>query len=367
MTLVKPNDTTKSMTDIYALILAGGQGTRLWPLSRKNLPKQFLTFSQNKRSMLQDTTRRTVNLIGSWENILVVSLADQANLVQQQLPDLPTSNLLLEPVSRNTAASIGLGALTIHQRNREAAMLVLPADHIYPDEKTWAETIICAVDYAHNHEALVAIGITPSEASSKYGYLQLGNKLNTGTKYPIYEVNQFIEKPEQKQAVLYIHDPRYIWNTGTYAWKISSFLKELKIRLPQSYDLLECIAQDSTCMVDLYPKLENISIDYGVMEKTLDLVAVKGNFKRIDIGNLVSLAQFLPEDEQSNALYGQVLSKNSTNNIAYTDEGLLGLIGVENMIVIRHQDIVLVCPKSEVDRVKELLFSLDEQGFGQYK
>jgi mannose-1-phosphate guanylyltransferase len=367
MTLVKLHDTTNSIVDGFVLILAGGQGTRLWPLSRRNLPKQFLSFSHNDRSMLQETARRAVELTGSWENTLVVSLVDQAADVRQQLPDLPAANLLLEPVSRNTAASIGLGALTIHQRNPDGVMLVFPADHVYPDEKTWAETIAGAVDYAHDHNALVAIGITPTEPSSKYGYLQLGNTLEAKTKYPIYEVNQFIEKPEQKQAAVYIDNPRYVWNTGTYAWKITEFLRELKLHLPHSYDLLERIAQNPADMENLYPKLENISIDYSVMEKSQNLVAVKGIFKRIDIGNLATLAQILPEDENSNALFGQVLCNNSTNNIAYTDKGLIGLIGLENMIVIRHQDIVLVCPKSEVDRVKELLSSLDDQGLGQYK
>jgi mannose-1-phosphate guanylyltransferase len=353
--------------NLFALVLAGGGGTRLWPLSRKARPKQFLRLDASGWSLLQNTARRAMQLTGAWERVLVVSQTGQIALVREQLPDLPPANLIVEPAGRNTAAAIGLGGLEILSRQAEAVVAVLPSDHLFHDEKPWFAALDAAIQWAIESDDLVAIGVTPLNPASNYGYLQLGNLLARRGELSIYPVLEYVEKPEASQAQAFIQSQDYLWNTGTFAWKASVFQEALRQTLPATYAGLERIRSEPEKINLIYPTLENISVDYGVMEKAGDVAAVKGEFQRIDVGSLANLTQIWPLDGDQNATDGIFLGRDSRNNLIYTDEGLVGLIGIQDLIVIRHGDVVLVCPKERAAEVKALFNTLNEKGLDDYQ
>jgi mannose-1-phosphate guanylyltransferase len=352
---------------VFALVLAGGEGTRLWPLSRKGLPKQFLGLDRSGFSLLQSATRRARQLTGAWERVLVISQAAHATLVRGQLPDLPPANLILEPVGRSTAAAIGMGVLHVRSRLPDAVVAVLPTDHLFSDETLWMEAMQAAIQWAAESENLVAVGIAPDSPLNSYGYLHLGELLGQHRGLPIYPVVEYIEKPERRLAETFIQSGDYLWNTGTFTWKVPVFQVALKDYLPDIYAGLERIWSEPKKLFAIYPTLENISVDYGVMEKATNVVAVRGNFQRIDVGSLANLAQIWSLDEDKNAISGLSISKDSHKNVVYTDEGLVGLVGVEDLIVIRHKDVVLVCPKERAGEVKELFSLLEQRGLGAYQ
>lgn len=362
----KSNPQIKS-AEVFALVLAGGEGTRLWPLSRKKYPKQFLSLTKSERTLLQAATLRAKEIVGSLDKVLVSAQVEHAVLVRQQIPELHAENLILEPLGRNTAASIGLGAMAIQKRAADPVMVVLVADHFYLDEQPWLEAVKTAIAYAAESEDLVTIGIQPTESSSNYGYLHKGEIIRSGVPCPVYRVKAFIEKPQPPIAAAYLESQEYLWNTGTFAWRISVFQKALRLHLPGVFFALAQISQNPTSINQVFPAIESISVDYGVMEKSSNLAAVQGSFHRIDIGSLGALSQIWPGDEQGNATLGQTIAKESRNNIIYADAGLISLIGIENLIVIRHGEVVLVCTKERAAEVKDLVDLLDKKEFNHYR
>jgi mannose-1-phosphate guanylyltransferase len=355
------------MESAYAVIMAGGQGTRLWPLSREESPKQFLILQKDGQSLLQETFRRAADLVGTPERVLVVAVENQAGQVIEHLPGLAKKNLLLEPVGRNTAASIGLAATHLQEQSPHSVMVVLPCDHLYNDELAWATAIRKAVQFATNHPMLVTIGIPPTDASSNYGYIQVGECLDRSTNYQVYQVNQFIEKPTIERAGEFLQRSDYLWNTGTFAWRPEVYLAALEYHLPETHQVVSTKRQTSENFSDLYSSPDNISVDYGVMEQAENVAVVRGDFQRIDVGNLASLGDLWPRDEQGNAGFGDLLLRDSCDNLIYTDEGLVSLVGVRDLIVIRKGDIVLVCSSSQAAEVKEMLKDLEREGLRRYR
>jgi mannose-1-phosphate guanylyltransferase len=356
---------------VIAVLIAGGQGTRLWPLSRRSLPKQFLDLRDEGQTLLQAAARRAEKVAGGPENVLVMAQAEQAGLVKAQLPDLPEENLILEPVGRSTAASAGLAAMHIQDRAPQAVMAVLPTDHVFPDEQAWLEAMRTAILFAGQSERLVTIGVPITSASSNYGYLHLGDILSPGEvstcNCPVYEVREFIEKPTLEHAQAYMESGEYLWNTGAFAWQVSVFQKALQRHLPHLHAGLQEIARDPGQLAKLYSEFDDLSVDYGVLEKSHDVAVVRGNFKRIDLGALTSLAEIWLDDEQGNANHGLVLARDSRGNIISADQGLVGLVGVENMIVIRQADVLFICPKDRAGEVKELVAALARNGLEVYQ
>jgi mannose-1-phosphate guanylyltransferase len=352
---------------VYATILAGGQGTRLWPLSRRAHPKQFLAFQEDGQTLLQNAFRRASLVAGSSEQVLILAQADHVDIVREQLPELPGSNLILEPAWKNTAASIGLASFHLKAIDPDAVMAVLPADHLFVDESPWFDAIQTAVTFAGREYRLVTIGLLPTSPSSNYGYLQIGEKLFQNDHCEVFEVRQFIEKPEHDRAKQYVESGEYLWNTGTFAWSVDEFLGALKSCLPALYTELERIAANPERLNVIYPTLKEVSVDYGVMEKSSRVAVVKGNFQRIDVGALPTLAQIWPADPQGNTLSGDYIARESQDNIVYTDEGLVGLVGMKDTIVIRQGDVVLVCPKERAHEVKELVAALGQKGLERYR
>lgn len=355
------------MESAYAVIMAGGQGTRLWPLSRAGNPKQFLVLRKGGQSLLQETFRRSVDLVGTPARVLVVAVENQAEQVKDQLPGLLSENLLLEPVGRNTAASIGLAAIYLQERNPRSVIVVLPCDHLYTDESAWAAAIHKAIRFAADHPMLVTIGISPMDASTNYGYMQAGECLDRSTHCQVYQVIRFIEKPSAERAGEFQQSADYLWNTGTFAWRPGVYLEALEHHLPKTYQVVSSKRGDNEQFSRLFTSPENISVDYGVMERAKNVAVVRGEFQRIDVGNLANLGDLWPRDEQGNAGFGDTIFRKSSGNLTYTDEGLVSLVGVRDLIVIRKGDIVLVCSRSQAAEVKELVKDLEEGELRHYR
>jgi mannose-1-phosphate guanylyltransferase len=351
----------------FAVLLAGGQGTRLWPLSRRAHPKQFLAFKPGEPTLLQGAARRAVQVCGSFERMLVLVQEEHAGMAREQLPDLPAKNLIVEPAGRSTAASIGLAAIILEKRLPGTLMAVLPSDHLFSDERPWLTALRAALGFAAGEERLVTLGITPQGPSSNYGYLHLGQELAHLQGCQVYETQSFVEKPDPLLARTFYESGEYLWNTGTFVWQTGVFLAAVEKHLPGLFAGLMRIAADPGALATVYPTFQDISVDYGIMEKAAGVAVVRGDFERIDVGNLSTLASLLERDAQGNAVEGLLLEKDSRDNVIYADEGLVGLIGVEDMIVVRKDDVVLVCPKERAREVKDLVAALAKKDLDKFR
>jgi len=360
----------------YAVIMAGGQGTRLWPLSRKSRPKQFLDLTGDGQSLLQSAVDRAGRVGDDAKRVLVVAPVAQAELIREQLPGLPAENLILEPVGRNTAAAIGLAAIQIQQRNPEAVMGVFPADHLFRDETPWIEAVQTALGFAADSDQLVTIGLKPGFPSPSYGYLHLGGLLTSEGKYPVYQVRRFVEKPSVALAQTYLDSGEYLWNTGTFAWKVSTLMQGFRQHLPGHYAGFQEIARNPGSwgrLSKVYPSLENISIDYGVMERSSNVAVVRANFERIDLGNLSNLSALSKgpdwsEGDDGNAWLGNGLIVDGEHNLIYdeTGSGITVAFGLDDVIIVRQDDVVLALPKNEAHRIKDLLTEIRKKGLEMY-
>ncbi len=350
----------------YAVLLAGGQGRRLWPLSRLALPKQFLTFKSGGQTLLQSAASRAVQVSGSMARVLVLVQAAHTDLAREQLPDLPAENLIIEPVGRSTAASIGLAGITLEQRSPGALMAVLPSDHLFIDVNPWFTALRAALAFAAANNRLVTIGIQPESPSSSYGYLHMGQELAHLEACGIYAAQSFIEKPDPLLTRLFFESKEYLWNTGTFVWRSDVFLAAVEQHMPALWAGLQRIAADPESLAEVFPTFQDISVDYGIMEKAAGVAVVRGEFERVDVGNLSTLSSLLESDSQGNAVIGLLIERDSQDNIVYSDEGLVGLIGLKNMIVVRYGDVVLVCPKERAWEVKDLVAALGAKGLERF-
>jgi mannose-1-phosphate guanylyltransferase len=299
--------------------------------------------------------------------VLVLVQKEHADLANRQIPDLPPENLIVEPVGRSTAASIGLAAITLEKRLPGTLMAVLPSDHLFIDERPWLAALRAALDFAAGHDRLVTLGIAPQSPSPDYGYLHMGQELAHREDCQVFEVKSFVEKPDPLLARTLCESGEYLWNTGTFVWQTRVFLSEVEQHMPALFAGLQRIAADPNSLAAIYPTFPDISVDYGIMEKAARVAVVRGKFERIDVGNLSTLSALLESDPQGNATAGLLVEKDSRDNIIYSDEGLVGLIGVEDMIVLRRGDVVLVCPKERAREVKDLVAALADKGLDKYR
>jgi mannose-1-phosphate guanylyltransferase len=355
---------------VFSVVMAGGQGTRLWPLSRESQPKQFLSLTADNRSLLQATVQRAIEAAGCLEQVLIVAHQGQAQLVKEQVVGLPEQNLLLEPFGRNTAACIGLAAFEVSRRSPQAVMAVFPSDHLYEGEAAWAGAVESALSYASQTECLVALGLPPGFAFTGYGYMKTGRMLLSTVCCPVFEVLEFVEKPPHELAQSFLESGQYLWNIGTFAWQVGVFLNALERQLPVTYARLAACGEDladTKLLASVYEGIEDISVDYAVLEKENNVVVVRGDFRRIDVGTLASLDEILPVDKDNNAFYGDNLVWDSQGNIIFSEEGLVGLVGMRDMIVIHKGDVVLVCPKERAGEVKDLVRQLDKKGLQRFR
>jgi mannose-1-phosphate guanylyltransferase len=342
----------------YAVIMAGGAGKRLWPMSRLNRPKQLLPLLGG-RSLLAATVER---LKGSFaaENILVITNAEYADQVRQALGELPAENVVGEPEGRDTANAIALGAELLGARDSEATMAVFTADHVIRPEDRFNAQVQKACDVAETHsDALVTFGIRPTWPHTGLGYVQAGEKVEEG----VFRVVDFKEKPDHASARHYVDSGNYFWNSGMFIWTVEAIRSALKQFLPDSQQKLEPIGtraaegKDYTAeLAQVYPTLEKISIDYAVMEKAPKVLTVELGCEWLDVGSWPALEDVSETDEASNVVQANaILSDSSRNVVVSEDDHLLALMGMEDCIVVHTPDATLVCPKARAQGLKDLL------------
>lgn len=349
---------------MYALILAGGSGTRLWPYSRSKRPKQFLSIG-GERTMLQTTVDRIRPSLAP-EQVYVATGAAYADLVAEQLPDVPRANILVEPAGRGTAPCIGLAALHLRRRDPKAVMAVLSADHDIAQVDDFRATLAFAEELAREGH-LVTLGITPTAPSTGYGYIERGGQLGSAGERKAYSVARFVEKPDAEQARVYVESGRYLWNAGMFVWRADRILEELAQHRPLLAHGLQLIdaaldtpAADSR-LQELWPQLENVAIDVAVMEQTSHAVVIPSPLGWTDVGDWAAFADTLPADSRRNAVVGKHIGIQTSNSLIYGNGRLVATIGIEDLLIVDTHDVLLICPRDRAQDVKAMVAQVREQ------
>jgi len=356
---------------IGACIMAGGQGERFWPASRRARPKQFLPILDG-RSPLQETAARLQPVV-PLEHTYVVTTEGYAGQVLEQLPQLPAENLILEPVGRNTAACIGLAAVVMAQRlGPEATMVVLPSDHWVRPVDAFQQVLTSAIQAARSDDWLVTLGIRPSRPETGYGYIRHGPERLAFEGLPAHPVEAFVEKPDRERAQRYLLDGNYLWNSGIFVWKVGVILKELRQHLPQVYEPLAALQahvgtpQFSEAVRRVYPGLPSISIDYGVMERARRILVFPCSFAWDDLGSWPALARVFPTDAAGNLTRGKVVLEDVGGSIVQSSGKLIAVLGVKDLVIVETEDAILVCDRSRAQELRRLVGRIAEEGYTAY-
>ena len=356
---------------LHAVILAGGSGTRLWPLSRTHYPKQFLQLL-GSHTLLQQTALRLGSLV-SPERLWIVTGSEQEFVARSQLAALPDMNsdaahVLVEPLPRNTAAAIGLAALHIQRQDPEAVMAVLPADHWIEQQEVFVALLHRGAALARQ-DVLVTLGIVPDRPETGYGYIRRGEPLVPHhpvllDEQPAYRVQQFVEKPDVQTAQHYLASGVYYWNAGIFLWQASTILDEIAVTLPVLHEGLKEIAHHlddeaaAEVVTSVYRQLEPISIDYGVLEKSARLVVIPADIGWSDLGDWTTIHRLSPHDARGNALSPEVFDLDSENSFIYGNGRTIATIGLKNTVVVDADDALLICPQDRVQEVKAVVHRL---------
>ena len=349
------------------VILAGGQGTRFWPISRLDRPKQFLSISSSGESLIQATVRR-VEPLCTKHKVLVVCNTLQTKLVMEHVPGATT---ISEPIAKNTAASIGLAALKLRRESADVAMIVLPSDHAVIDEHKLIATLQRAATLALREDVLVTVGIQPTSPHTGYGYIKRGAVLGEGS----YRVSRFYEKPSLERARRYFEGGGFYWNSGMFVWRPSVYLKAVEQYMPELYAALTKIDQDCSdfdnrtnveaVVLDAFSSLEAISVDFGVLEHARNCCVVEADqIGWSDVGSWDAWANHFKADSQGNMLYGEALLIDSSNCVVHSENKLTAVLGGEDLIIINSPDALLICPRSRVQEVRKVVDQLKAKGRG---
>ncbi|MFQ5650961.1 MAG: mannose-1-phosphate guanylyltransferase [bacterium] len=344
---------------MFALIMAGGLGTRFWPKSRKGHPKQVLEIIGEK-SLLQNTVERSEKIIPT-DKIFVVSTREQVAQIKKHIGAVPDANIITEPKRKNTAPCIGLAALFMERLDPEAVMVVCPADHLISNYEVFNETLRVGEKVASETNGLVLIGIEPHYPATGYGYIQFRQNLQHIGDISLLKVKAFAEKPNRETAERFLRSGDFLWNSGIFIWKIQTILREIEEHVPQLYDgLMEIRAAIGTPRQEetinrVYCQIRSISIDYGVMEKAKEVMVLKGNFGWNDLGSWDEVYKLREKDKNENALIGEHIIKDSTGCYIDAPEKCIAVIGMENLVVVDTRDALLICPRDRVQEVKDIV------------
>ncbi len=358
------------MSNIYSLIMAGGSGTRFWPRSKVKKPKQFLNIL-GEDSLIQETIHRFATFTNT-ENIYVVSNKSQAEVLEAQTPMLPKENLIYEPVGRNTLPCIGLAAMFAEKENPDGIMVVTPSDHLIQNNELFRDTVLAGAKIAEEKDGIVTIGITPTYPATGFGYVQTSENITGSEAIKQFKVECFVEKPDAATASKYLEQGGFYWNSGLFIFKVSVFLESIEKFAPELYkDLRKIQAEIGLPSFDktldtIYRAVESISVDYGIMEHATNLYLVEGNFDWNDLGSWESVYQVNPKDENGNAGSGDAIFQDSKNSFIHTDNGLIALVGLDDVIVVQDGNTTLVCPRNKAEDVKKIVDQLKANNKNEY-
>jgi mannose-1-phosphate guanylyltransferase len=353
----------------YALIMAGGVGTRLWPLSRRERPKQSLRLIGD-RTMFEHAVDRLASLF-SPEEILVVTDSRHVDDLATQAPELPPENFIIEPEGRGTAPCVGLAAIHLRRRDPEAVMAVLTADHYIADAERFRKVLAAAEQVAQDGH-LVTLGIQPSSASTGYGYIKQGKSLGKVGGFPVLKVDRFTEKPSPETALRMVESGDYTWNSGMFIWRIDQVMEEFERQMPELYVALAEV--EGTLRTPGYePTLKRVwdrvvkqAIDYGIMEHAKDVAVIPVDIGWSDVGSWASLSQLLPSDKHGNTVVGPHIGVDTSDTLILGQERLIATIGVDGLVVVDTDDALLICPRDKEQEVRSIVQILQEQGQKEY-
>ena len=348
---------------ISVVIMAGGKGERFWPKSRMNMPKQFLSLTDDGKSMIQHTVERLKGLVDI-QNMYIVTNEIYKDLVLEHIPDIPKENIIIEPVAKNTAPCIGLAAIHIAKKNPDSKMIILPSDHLIKFNEIFIDTLKIALDVVEKGDNLATIGITPNYPETGYGYINFTKGESFKDSANIYEVLRFVEKPNLEKAKEYLTSGEYLWNSGIFVWKASTILKNFKEYLPEIYEGLQKIGESintgkyEEVLKKEFPNLPSESIDYGIMEKAKNIYVIPGNFGWDDVGSWLSLERINKTNQDGNVITGNVISIKTKNTVVQGSDKLIATIGLEDIVIVDTDDVTLICHKNNTQEVKEVINNL---------
>lgn len=345
---------------LHVVIVAGGSGTRFWPASRRDRPKQFLAISGDA-TLLQQTWERAL-LLADPKRIHVVTNAEQARGVTEQLPDLPERNLIAEPEGRDTAVAMGLAAGLVANRDPDATLVVTPADHLIEPPRAFEATVRRGAALAERRRAIVTFGVRPTRPHTGYGYIQRGDAVG-GDAGAAWAVRRFCEKPDRATAERYLAAGDTLWNSGLFAWPAATLLGELRQHLPRTAEAIDRIVEAwgterrSAVLAEEYAAVERISIDHAVLERAAGVLVVEAGFRWSDVGSWAALAGLGEPDGDGNTVRGATLvGLDARDLVVQGDAGhLIAAVGVEGLVVVQTRDATLICPRDRTEEVKALV------------
>jgi len=348
----------------YVVIMAGGIGSRFWPMSRSSYPKQFLDILNTGRTLLQSTYERFLNFVPN-ENIYIVTSDEYTEIVQDQLPSLLKTNIIGEPERKNTAPCIALISLKLRKLNPEANLIVTPSDHMIENEAAFKEDCLTALNYTAVNNAFITLGIKPTYANTGYGYIQFEKDSNTND---LYAVRRFTEKPNKETAVEFFTDGSYLWNSGIFIWKANDIINAFRLYMPEMFNVFACgiidfnTPTERAAVKHIYKHCESISIDYAVLEKATNVHVIPASFIWSDLGTWNSAWESFEKDNAQNAVAGNnTLLVDANGCIVHsTDKKLVVVGGINDLIVVNTPDALLICRKENEQQIKEYLSKVKE-------
>lgn len=344
--------------NLYCVIMAGGIGSRFWPISRQAKPKQFLDILGTGQSFIRHTYNRFAKIIPA-ENFLVVTNASYCSLVLEQIPEITENQVLCEPIGRNTAPCITYAAWRLKSVNPNATMIVTPADHLILNEDEFCNVISQVSDFIDDNDSMMTIGIKPNRPDTGYGYIQIDKQTDTNA---IFKVKTFTEKPNLELAKVFVESGEFFWNSGIFVWKTETILNAIEKFLPDMYNLFASISKyyntdsEQAHIQMIYPECKNISIDFGVMEKVQNVYVRCSDFGWSDIGTWGSLYQYSDKDQNGNVMDENCVVYDTKNCIVKTDNGRTIVVeGLENYIIVESGNATMICPRENEQNIKKFI------------
>lgn len=352
---------------LHAVIMAGGSGTRFWPASRADRPKQLLALA-SAEPLLRMTVNRILPLVPA-ERVWVVTTAATADATRSLLAELDPGHVLAEPEGRDTAACVAYAARVLLNRDADAHCLVFPADHVITDDERFRAAMAAGASVVADRGGLLTFGIRPTRPETGYGYLDIGAEVLRRDGWPVHNLDRFVEKPDRHTAEDYLADGGYLWNSGMFAWRAVDLLAEVRRQLPLLFDGIAVIGDalstpdEAATIAEVYPRLPRTSVDFGIMEGASECWCLPVDFGWSDVGSWPALAEVLAPDEAGNVARGRVVAVDAADNVLVGDDVAVAAVGIHDLVVVATPDAVLVVPKDAAQRVKDVVDSLRARGW----